>query len=131
MGSHRTELTHGPSWDWHPTWSPDGKAIAFSRSRDAGADIYSIEVATGVETRLTSDDGGSYSPAWSPDGSQIAFSGYRDGQSHLLLVNADGSGEKALTEGAYDSLPAWSPDGTRIAFDRNGQGWVVARDGTG
>jgi Ca2+-binding RTX toxin-like protein len=129
--SHRTELTHGPNWDWHPTWSPDGKAIAFSRSREAGADIYSIEIATGIETRLTSDDGGSYSPAWSPDGSQIAFSGYRDGQSHLLLVNADGSGEKTLTEGSYDSLPAWSPDGTRIAFDRNGQVWVVARDGSG
>jgi dipeptidyl aminopeptidase/acylaminoacyl peptidase len=67
-----------------------------------------------------------------------AFVSTRDGRtSHIYVVNADGSGLRALAgTGRSDSNPAWSPDGTKIAFDGDvGDGdsaiYVMAADGTG
>ena len=58
-------------------------------------------------------------PAWSPDGQRIAFMRYRTGGYDIFVMNADGSGLAALTNGDDDDRsPAWSPDGTKIAFSR-------------
>ena len=55
--------------------------------------------------------------AWSPDGDQVVFE--RGGD--LYVINADGTGEHALTSGLLsESLPAWSPTGAEIGFLRHG-----------
>jgi Tol biopolymer transport system component len=48
----------------------------------------------------------------------IAFTSDRDdGEGDIYIMNADGSGERRLTDNpAYDGWPAWSPDGSRITF---------------
>jgi hypothetical protein len=101
-------LTSNNGSNLNPNWSPDGTTIVFVKDKgvsDTSADneIYKIDVATGaVSDPLTSNDVQDGNPVWSPDGTQICFyraqSAERTPASyHLLVMNADGSGEDDLT----------------------------------
>ena len=129
-------LTAGVSaTDSAPAWSPDGRLIAFASNREDGRDeIYTVDVASRAITRITRSPapyGRSTAPNWSPDGSRLAFARRQTGEDplpegsaqDLYVINADGTGERALTDhfgaGERDVIvdePAWSPDGSRIVF---------------
>ncbi len=77
-----------------------------------------------------------FAAATDPGSGRIAFVSTRDGNSHIYLMNPDGSGLTRLTDDpGSDLFPAWSPDGSRIAFasDRSGNTeiYVMNADGTG
>jgi Tol biopolymer transport system component len=81
-------------------------------------------------TALTSDPAQDVRPAFSPDGQSIVFQSSRSGSYNILLMDAQGGGQRFLTEGAYDNRrPAWSADGQWVAFDSDRAGtrdiWVV------
>lgn len=99
-----------------PDWSPNGLKIVFSAYTDnIDWDIYVVGVDGGGLTNLTADLPGEASePSWSPDGTQIVFRHYPD-KTDLVVMNADGSGKKNLTDDAFSqNYPAWSPDGGSI-----------------
>ena len=98
--------------------SPDGQRIVF----DLLGDLYTIPIAGGQATRLTSGMAWDAMPRWSPDGQTIAFISDRDGSDNLWLVRADGSGARRITKEVDNALssPAWTPDGNYIVARRFG-----------
>ncbi len=89
-GSGVTRLTDNDAWDWSPSWSPDGRRIAFDPNRDGNAEIYVMNADGSGVTRLTYNGADDFTPAWSPDGRRIAFASYRDGKSEIYVMDASG-----------------------------------------
>ena len=116
-GSGQTRLTNNSFSDDFPTWSPDGRTIAFLRQSGG---VFSINVmnADGTNVRqitTLSPVTNIFGMSWSPDGTRIAFEENRN----IFTINADGSNRVNLTNGQNSNYgPSWSPDGSRIAFAR-------------
>ena len=116
-GSGQIRLTDNSAGDAEPSWSPDGRRIAFQSNRDENAEIYVMNADGSRQTRLTNEAANDRFPSWSPDGQRIAFYSYRDENWEIYVMNADGSGQTRLTDNpARDIRPSWSPDGRHIAF---------------
>ena len=88
----------GPASD--PAWSPDGRKVAFVRlNASIGTPIYVVKASGGGLRNLTPKPVGTHSaPVWSPDGRKIAFTSERDGNSEVYVMNANGSGQRGLTQ---------------------------------
>jgi imidazolonepropionase-like amidohydrolase/Tol biopolymer transport system component len=93
--------------------SPDGRTVAF----DLLGDIYTMPIAGGRPTRITSGLAFDMQPRFSPDGRMIAFTSDRGGGDNIWVMNADGTGARAITRETFRLLnaPTWSPDGQYIA----------------
>jgi len=100
-GTHVIRLTNNPASDEgdHAGWSPDGKRIVFSSTRDGGQlHIFVMNADGSGVTQLTSGGFVDDDPVWSPDGKRIAFHSTRDGgDEDIFVMNADGSGVIPLT----------------------------------
>ena len=100
--------------------SLDGKRVAFGRGR-ATANIWLLEFARSVLTRLTFRTKEDFYPVWSPDGRQIAFSSNRSGVFEIYRKDAGGGGqEEQLTSGPNDKLVTdWSRDGKYLLYGQS------------
>jgi TolB protein len=104
------QITNGPNF---PTWSPDGKELAFSMK----GSIWRQKLGETTARELTTDQGYAGMPAWSPDGNFIVYTSDGNEQIHLRLLDLRTGENRALTTGnSINVEPEWSPDGSRIAY---------------
>ncbi len=106
-----------------PSWSPDGKKLAYVSFDNKKPIIYVQELDTGRRIPVANFKGNNSAPAWSPDGKQLAIALSRDALTQIYLINADGSDVRRLTKSnGIDTEPCFSPDGQSIYFtsDRGG-----------
>ncbi|MGA9363521.1 MAG: BamA/TamA family outer membrane protein [Bacteroidota bacterium] len=119
-----------------PSWSPDGKQLAFSAIDMSGYnDLYIFSPETKSLQRLTNDYYDDRDPSWSPTGDKIAFSSDRTsfgakGKYNLFLYDVKSKKVDYLTAGDEDyHSPSWSPDGRWIAFTSDLDGaqniWLI------
>jgi TolB protein len=118
LGGNLLNLNGDVYEDHQPSWSPDGKTIAFVSNRSGNLRIYLMAANGASPAPLMSPNGFlEVDPAWSPDGKKIAFAADRGVTSDIYVVGVDGMGAVRLTtDTAYDYSPTWSPDGSKIAF---------------
>jgi len=106
-----------------PSWSPDGKKMAYVSFERKSAAIYVQTLATGERTRVAEFPGINGAPAWSPDGTKLALTLSKDGSPDIYVLNLSTRSLQKLTKSfAIDTEPSWSPDGSSIVFtsDRGG-----------
>lgn len=137
-------LSGGPWYDLSPTYSEDGRWLAFNTLRfgDAVPQVMMMPAEGGSAETLSPyayGSGGFYAaPDWSPHGELVAFHGRIDrrGRYHILVANLEDGGRvlRQLTSEGNNEAPSWAPDGRHLVFvgERSwGFGLMVADVTTG
>jgi len=131
------QVTDGDWYDMQPSWSPDGRSIAFvsdrereRHDRDSRNDVWVVPAAGGRARKVTRSRGSALYPSFSPDGRSIAFLGHEHGEDywakngHLMVVPAAGGAPRSLSARVDNTVVAlppgssyrWAPDGKSLLF---------------
>ncbi|HKV79444.1 MAG TPA: LpqB family beta-propeller domain-containing protein, partial [Candidatus Sulfotelmatobacter sp.] len=104
-----------------PTWSPDGKNIAFISNMSGRNNLWLVPAEGGFPTQLTVSDQRQTAPTWSPDGKWIAYESDYDGdeQWDVFIVSPKTGKIVNLTQTREiaETNPTWSPDGRYLAYE--------------
>ena len=123
-----TPLTTDPGYEGEPTFSPDGRTIAYVADRDGNFEIYLQQISGGPALNLTRNPAADIQPAFSPDGREIAFVSNRSGSSDIFhaapglpLIGGDiwvmpalGGPARRIVENG--NFPSWTPDGASLVY---------------
>ncbi len=123
-----TQLTTDPGYEGEPTFSPDGRTIAYVADRDGNFEIYLQQISGGPSLNLTRNPAADIQPAFSPDGRDIAFVSSRSSKldifhagPNLPLVGGDiwvmpalGGAARRIVENGF--CPFWTPDGAALLY---------------
>src|SRR5215475_5889592 len=110
------QLTFDPGLESEPSWSPDGRMIAYSSDRSGNFDIWVRPVGEGDPVRVTTSEAHDWQPDWAPEGNRLVFRSERDGGGLFVTPVLGGKERKVSSFGSY---PRWSPDGRQILFYRS------------
>jgi dipeptidyl aminopeptidase/acylaminoacyl peptidase len=148
-GGERRLLTPGTVGyrDVEPTWSPDGRTLAFISDRNGWNNLGVMDVETGESRMLLTEEVEHSEPRWSPDGEWITFTKNLDYQYHIYRIPAEGGAAVRLTvdggvnggsnaTGQTRGMHLWHPDGERILYThsspaRTGDIWIMDAAGGG
>ena len=129
-----SRLTSGAGLQSGPSWSPDGRFIAYDSDRGGNFGIWIQPVGGGDPVPVTHSSAHDWQPDWSPDGNFIVFRSEREGGG-LYVVPAFGGRERKIAAFGYG--PRWSPDGSKVLclspgdnFFEYPQVFIVNLDGT-
>ena len=132
----------GPDSAWGPSWSKDGRWLAFIVGPPFASDAVDVDIwkirsdGTGLVSLTPDSDANDALPDFSPDGRRIVFRSRRGGNADIYLMSAEGGDVRRLTHHeATDTMPAFSSAGDRVAFtslrDGNFELYTVAIDADG
>jgi TolB protein len=115
-GTRRRQVTSTRVAHIGVDWSPDGRRLVYDEGNPGEpASIWVMNADESAKRRLTRAPGviRDFGPVWSPDGRQIAFvrlfAHTRDARESVFVMNADGSGQRALNASGQQRVPAWQP----------------------
>jgi Tol biopolymer transport system component/DNA-binding winged helix-turn-helix (wHTH) protein len=117
------QLTRGPGDDLTPSWSSDGRFIAFSRAANEHSGLFLVPALGGPERKLLSmrPEQCLSQPRWSPNARQLVFAVPSGTSCHVQVLSLDTFERRTVTSPAasvFDANPMFSPDGRTIAFVR-------------
>lgn len=100
-----------------PSWSPDGRKLAYVSFEKQRSQIYTQDLYTQKRELITSFPKINGAPSWSPDGKQLALVLSKDGQPEIYLLNLESKALRRVTNNrAIDTEPSWTPDGKSLIF---------------
>ena len=117
----------------YPRWTPDGKAVTFSRQKTGGADVISKSIDSGSEAMFMSQETGDVH-SWSPDGKTLVFMQMTPETSlDLWMKSGDQPPRPWLKTRFRELLAVFSPDGKYVAYtsDESGQYEIYVRPVSG
>lgn len=135
-GQHPKTILESPQPIISPTWSPDGRQLAYVSFEKNRSIIYVQELRSGERKRVAEYPGINSAPAWSPDGSKLAFTLSKDGNPEIYIYAiASGDLRRVTRHTALDTEPAWAPSGDTLLFTSNRSGTpqiyqIASRGGT-
>jgi TolB protein len=107
-----------------PSWSPNGRYLAYVSFENHRSIVYQQELRTGKRKKLAAFKGINSAPQWSPNGQSLALALSKDGNTEIYILSLKSKSLKRITQhSAIDTEPSWSPDGKFIVFtsDRSGK----------
>jgi len=107
-----------------PSWSPDGRKLAYVSFESGNSAIYIQDISTGAREKIASFRGINGAPSFSPDGRQLALTLSRSGNPEIYVMDLGSRSLRQITTtSAIDTEPVWSADGSSIYFtsDRGGR----------
>jgi TolB protein len=110
-GADSSMLSTGEGEASNPSWSPNGKYLAFAWTRGyepGNWNIFIMDAATRNYVQLTHGAGRNENPTWAPDGVHLAFSTNRGGRMQIWTMRVDGTDAKTLTTQGRNEKPVWS-----------------------
>jgi Tol biopolymer transport system component len=123
-----TTVTNFSGVEGQPSFSPDGRSVAFVSNRDGQWDIYVGLVTGGTLIRITNDSIVEARPRWSPDGTRLLFARLNDaGLYDVWVAPALGGAARRLMTNGHQ--PNWSFDGRSIAYNSEGAVWISETTG--
>jgi len=118
-----------------PSWSPDGRQIAYVSFATGRSNVIVQDLFTGQNRVVSSSRGINGAPAWSPDGQKLAVSLSRGGSPDIWTIDLETNERRQLTDHwSINTEPVWSKDGSHLFFtsDRAGrpQIYQIQADGS-
>lgn len=100
-----------------PSWSPDGKRVAYVSFETGMAKVFIQEIASGKREAVLSKETQISSPSWSPDGKYLSLTLYQDGNAEIYILRLrDRTLTRMTNQFAIDTESSWSPKGNKILF---------------
>ena len=133
-GKNKKQLTKHNSLALAPSWSPDGKHLAFTSYLRGTPAIYLLTPQEGYLKLLWDKGGVNSSASISPNGRTVAFASSQDGNVDIYTIPIEGGEARRLTSArGIDTQPSWAPNGRQIAFTsaRSGSPQIYMMDADG
>ena len=118
-GGSAHRLTHTPSVESSPTWSPDGGELIYVSDAGGAPQLYRIGADGGTGRHITTGYGYCTEPNWSPDGKRVAFN-VREGGGFAVAVMDLNGGTARVVASAEAERPAWGADSRHLLYSDGG-----------